>query len=514
METIILYTLYAVGFLLSSYLGYKSFNKQLTTVADTPTYPRYLTNQRLFTTGIIGYALMAGLLFIFVIAYWMPLRPLISIALKSIGVVDSKTIVDITAENALAPIIAVALVIYLLRWDSAYNPLRIIRRAFYDFVAIPRKAYEVHTELRNSDLIGKFEDKKGDIIQTLDVAESLDSGDFDKNKNTIEYRWANICILCFEITSYANEKSYRSFFGDRSLNWGEIREQHSKLSQTVAAWKLNTPEYAESMDLLKKLENLEGQMYWLLTFLHFYGSNSDDALRKKISMYGSKSEENKLVKPCQKIVFIGLGVGGATLIGHELGVFICQALDYTVDGALPPLFGLEALVWLAYAMAGIWLPTAIVIAVRCKMFRVMPVGKEEHWAFYLLTFISVFLFSVLAFIVVHRIFHFFDGHAPAVDFISDIKTFSRWGIFPALIASFCAYCIDHNCKLIKEKISRISLFKCFKTAVTFSVAASIIGIFATAGFEIANRIIIVTTLFFLLAAVPLLLSFKMDNQAN
>lgn len=513
METIILYTFYAVGFLLSFYLGFKSFNIQLTTVANTPTYPRYLTNQRLYTTGIIGYALMAGLLFIFVIVYWMPLKPLISIALKNIGV-DSSEIGNLTAEKALAPIIAVALVIYLLRWDSVYNPLRIIRRAFYDFVAIPRKAYEVHAELCNSDLIGKFEDKKDEIIKTLDVSESLDSGDFDKNENTIEYRWANICILCFEITSYANDKSYRSFFGDRSLNWGKIREQHSKLSKTVAAWKLKSPEYTESIDLLKKLENLEGHMYWLLTFLHFYGSNSDEALRSKISKYGSKSEENKLVKPCQKIVFIGIGVGGATLIGHELGVVICQAFNYTLGGSSPPLFGMEALVWLAYAMAGIWLPTAIVIAVRCKMFRVMPVGKEEHWAFYILAFISVFLFSVLAFIVVHRIFNFFDANARAVDFISDIKTFSRWGIFPALIASFCAYCIDHNCKLIKEKISRISLFKCLRTAVTFSVAASLIGIFATAGFEIANRIIIVTTLFFLLAAVPLLLSFKMDNRVE
>lgn len=255
-------------------------------------------------------------------------------------------------------------------------------------------------------------------------------------------------------------------------------------------------------------------MYWFFTYLLFYGSNSDDALRNKIDQYGTPSEVNQLVKPCQKIVWIGLGVGGATLIGHELGVGICRAFDYAVDGVCPPLFGMEALIWLAYAMAGVWLPTAIVILVRCKMFRIMPVGKDEYWPFYLLTFFFVFIFSVLAFILVHRVFLYFDQNAIIGTFTNDIKIFSRWGIFPALIASFCGYCIDHNCKRLtgEEEIDSISLLSCLKTAFIFSAAASLIGIFATAGYTIANRVIIVATLFFLLAAVPFLLSFKLERQ--
>lgn len=513
METTILYIFYAVGFILSSYLGFKSFNKQWTTITDTPTYPRYLTSQRLYATGIIGYALMTGMLFILVIVYWAPLKPLISMALGNIGVPTTE-IGNPTAEKTLTPILAVALVIFLLGWESAYNPLRIIRQAFYDFVAIPRKAYEVHTALRNSNLLKKFNDQREDIITALGVADSLNLGDFEKNKNTIEYRWANICMLFFEMNGYAKDKSYRSFFGDRELKWRDIQKQHSKLSESVAKWKKKSTHYTESIDLLNQLEKLESHLYWLLTFLHFYGSNSADALKEKIDQYGSDSEEVKLVKPCQKIALIGMGVGAATLIGHEMGVFVCRTLDYTVDGMLPPLFGMEALVWLAYAMAGIWLPTAIVIVARCRMFRVMPVGKGEYWGFYIITFISVFLFSVLAFILVDLMFVYFDSQAQTDSLVNYIKTFSRWGMFPALIASFCAYCIDHNCKFLVEKINRISILSSLKTAVIFSMSASVIGIFATADFVIAKRVIIVATLFFLLATVPFLLSFKMSGQTK
>jgi hypothetical protein len=46
------------------------------------------------------------------------------------------------------------------------------------------------------------------------------------------------------------------------------------------------------------------------------------------------------------------------------------------------------------------------------------------------------------------------------------------------------------------------------------MSASVIGIFATADFVIAKRVIIVATLFFLLATIPFLLSFKMSGQTK
>ena len=528
METNVSYLLYLMGFFFSFYLGYQSFHKRWVTIGDIPTFPRYLTCQFLYQCGVYGYGFISGLFFIIVIVYWVPLRPLVSAVLGKFG--TDVIVKQLTAEAALAPIGAMAVVLFLLKWDSSYNPLQIVQNMIQEFVAFPRKANEVHSRLINANLMKKYKDQpesdtgstgqtaKKDayksrevIIQDLDIGHSLQTGDFNKNQRTIEYHWAKACTIFYEVESERRrDSSFKQFFVDKSLGWAEISEMHKTISEKVEKWKKSEPDYVASMELMQTLQALITRLYWLLTFLIIFGSNSEDTLWDRVERYDPKSKAHVLVSPGRKIAVIGICVGLATLIGHELGVLICRStLQIEIP---PPYFSIDALDWLFFAMAGIWIPTAIVIFIRCRSSRIMPFGENKYWGFYITTFLFSYVLSIGAFVGVHWVLSFFVPERPFFSPKQELALFAPWGIFPALIASYCSYSIDHNCRFPRNETQKNAMLQCIMNSILFAAFSTLIGFFATATKPLPSRIVILTTLFSILLSVPLLLKFEMKHS--
>jgi len=507
METPIVLITYSMGFILSFLVGFQSINKRWLTIGDMPTYPRYLTSQRLYHTGVIGYALISGVFFIVVTVYWVPLKPLVSLALDQMNL-GTDAIDQITTEDALAPILAVALLIYLIRWDSPYNPLLIVQTAVYDFAAIPRKAYEVHLKLQNSQFFEKYQNRTEEIIAKLNVENSLSTGDFEKNRQSIEFRWANVCMLYFEVDHFANDSSYRRFFAEESLNWPGIQSEHINLSQKVAEWKKADPDYINSFQIVQHLEKVQDRLCWLLTFLHIFGSNSEDALWEKIDQYSTKTNDTRLLSPCKKIAMLGIGTAFATLGGHELGILVCKWILPTT-AEIPQFFTFEAFKWLPFAMFAVWAPVAINIFIRCKLVRIFPPGDREYWGMYIVMFVLTLVLSLCAYVTVDFVMTFLQNTQMEGYLLKDrFKVFARWSIFPALIGSYCLYCIDRHRLLEKSKSIKLKLSGSIQRSLLFGTVGSFLGIFATATFSSsALRIIVITTLFLIMAGIAFILNY-------
>ena len=512
METPIVVITYFMGFLMSFLVGYQSINKRWLTIGNMPTYPRYLTSQRLYHVGVIGYALVSGLFFIAVTVYWVPLQPLLSLVLGQMNL-GTDAINRITAEEALAPILAVALVIYLIRWNSPYNPLLIVQNAAYDFAAIPRKAYEVHSTIQNSQFFEKYQNRAEEIIAELNVENSLDKGDFEKNQKSLEFRWANVCMLYFEVDNFAKDSSYRRFFAEKSLNWPQIQSEHVHLSEEVARWKKAEPDYINSIQLIQQLEKIQDQLFWFLTFLHIFGSNSEEALWEKIDQYSTKTSETRLLSPSKEIAAVGIGIAFATLGGHELGILFCKCF-LSNSAEIPQFFSFEALKWLPFAMCAVWGPVAINTLIRCKLVRTFPPGEREYWGMYIAMFLLTFILSLCAFVMVDFVMMYFRDTQMEVYLLKDrFKVFARWSIFPALIGSYCLYCIDRHRLLEKNKSIKLKLTGSIQRALLFGIAGSFLGLFATATFSSsALRITVITTLFLIMAGIAFILNYDSKRK--
>jgi len=512
MKTSIVVVTYFVGFLMSFLVGYKSINKRWLTIGNMPTYPRYLTSQRLFHVGIFGYALVSGLFFIAVTVYWVPLQPLVSLVLGHMNL-DTDAINQITAEEALAPLLAVALVIYLIRWNSPYNPLLIVQNAVYDFAAIPGKAYEVHSTMQNSKFFEKYQKRAEEIIAELKVENSLNKGDFEKNQKSIEFRWANVCMLYFDVGNFAKDFSYRRFFAEKSLNWPQIQSEHIHLSEKVALWKKSEPDYINSIQLLQQLEKIQDRLLWLLTFLHIFGSNSEEALWKKIDQYSTNPRKTQMPSPCKQIAVVGMGIAFATLGGHELGILFCKWF-LSNSAEIPQFFTFEALKWLPFAMCAIWGPIAINTLIRCKLVRTFPPGEREYWGMYMVMFLLTFFLSLCAFVMVDFVMMYFRNTLMDAYLLKDrFKVFARWSIFPALIGSYCLYCIDRHRLLENKKSSKLKLSGSIQRALLFGIAGSFLGLFATATFpSSASRITVITTLFLIMAGIAFIINYDSKHK--
>lgn len=512
METSVVLITYFTGFLLSFLVGFQSINKRWLTIGDMPTYPRYLTSQRLYHAGVFGYALISGLFFIVVTVYWVPLKPFVTLALGQMNL-GNDAINRITAEEALTPILAVALLIYLIRWNSPYNPLLIVQTAVYDFAAIPRKAYEVHLKLQNSQFFEKYQNRAQEIIAKLNVENSLSIGDFEKNRQSIEFRWANVCMLYFEVDNFANNSSYRRFFAEESLNWPKIQSEHFNLSKEVAEWKKAEPDYINSIQLVQHLEKIQDRLCWLLTFLHIFGSNSEDALWEKIDQYSTKTNETRLLSPCKKIAAIGIGIAFATLGGHELGILFCKwFLQNSTE--IPQFFTFEAFKWLPFAMSAVWGPVAINTLVRCKLVRIFPPGDREYWGMYIVMFLLTLILSLCAFVMVDYVMMYFHDTQLEGYLLKDrFKAFARWSIFPALIGGYCLFCIDRRRLLEKNKSIKLKFSVSIQRALLFGTVGSFLGVFATATFSSsALRIILITTLFLIMAGIAFILNYDSKRK--
>ncbi len=486
---------------LSLYLAFRSFQRRKVQLGDEPTLPEYITSRTRYWVGISLYCLLASGVFLMLIWQWLPVQPLLALVVASAGAGDLAVLFERLDGRKVLPLIFGGIYLLLMRLESRFNPLLLVRDLFYDLFAQPRQVQEVYRVLRGSRLSDIDAGIKTDIVSRLWVP-SIDAGDFDKSSDTVEYRWAYSCVLFDKIRSYADDSSYQRFFTEPSLKWGDICLSFQAASERVAAWRKSPPHYTKTLRLIDDLDRLGGLLARLLACIVVFGSANEKELWETVNRLGGNVRRVRLKHTYKYFLTFTAAVVGAVLVGREVAVMLHNVIFPAV-----PLkhFSFDTFRWVLYAVAIYIVPIVLVFAGRSAADRFISPSEQRYFGFYTLMIVAGFLVSTSVSALILGLSRDPEGFR----FLAGFADSMRWGILPALMAGFVAYQMDTTVS-DEEPKSEMYMRASGRFAV-WGVIALVITLYATdelGPVDARLRFTIVVTTIFVVGALAAVARFK------
>ncbi|NOT11843.1 MAG: hypothetical protein HOP23_08435 [Methylococcaceae bacterium] len=437
--TVELFINFAVLFLgtgAAFFIAYRSFQKRRIQLGDEPTLPQYFIRRSTYWIGIASYCTFMAALYGLLIWRWLPLEPLVTLIMKNLRSGELVNLLNGLDGHTIMPLITAGLFLFFIAWESKFNPLLILRDSIHDAFAIPTKAVEVYHALITSSLSKVDDNLKTQIANRL-LVQSVDPGDFEKSSATVEYKWAHNCLLFDQIQSYANQSSFRRFFNEPSLKWGEICISYNAMSEKVAVWKEAEPHYTKTVNLLKELDHLTGLLCRLLASLVVFGSASENDIWVAVKQLGGNAHEARLKHTYKYVLLFTAATAIGVILGREISVSLHNAFLFP-DKPLAH-FNYTTLRWVAYAIPMYVLPIALVFILRTLAFRHQREQSDLSYGFYMTMMITGFIISTTAStLILELTFYHRDNFSFPGSFIQHM----RWGILPALMCGFVAFRMD------------------------------------------------------------------------
>ncbi|MCQ8127138.1 hypothetical protein [Methylomonas rivi] len=435
-EFVIYSTVQCLGTAATLFFAYRSFQKRRIQLGDAPTLPQYFSRRSTYWTGIALYCALMASIYWLLTWQWLSLEPLFTLIVSNLRSGEWLDLLEGLDGGTLIPLIVAGLFLFFIDWENRFNPLLILRDSIHDAFAIPTKAAQVYNALMASRLSAVDDRIKAQIADRL-LVQSIDSGDFDKSGATVEYKWAHNCLLFDRIQHYADQSSYRRFFNEPSLKWGEICISYNSMSEKVAIWKDAEPHYTKTVLLIKDLDNLTGLLCRLLASLIVFGSPSEDDMWATVKQLGGKVNESRLQHTYKYVLIFTAVTSIGVMLGREISVSLHNSILFP-DKPLPH-FSYTTLRWIAYAIPMYVLPIVLVFVVRALTFGQQHEQSERNYGFYMaMMLLGGAVSTTTATVVLELTFY----HRPQFEFLDSFIQHLRWGILPALISGYVAYRMD------------------------------------------------------------------------
>ncbi|MEC4750520.1 hypothetical protein [Methylomicrobium sp. Wu6] len=491
------------------FLAYQSFQKRRIQLGAEPTLPQYFIRRSTYWLGIAFYCTFMSAIYGLLTWRWLPLEPLLTLIVKSLRSGEWVNLLNGLDGNTLIPLIAAGLFLFFIAWESKLNPLLILRDSIHDAFAIPTKAVEVYHALITSRLSAVDDSLKAQIANRL-LAPSIDPGDFEKSSATVEYKWAHNCLLFDQIQNYANQSSFRRFFNEPSLKWGEICISYNAMSEKVTVWKEAEPHYTKTVKLIKELDHLTGLLCRLLASLVVFGSASENEIWSAVKRLGGNVHEARLKHTYKYILLFTAATAIGVMLGREISVSLHNAFLFPEK----PLahFNYTTLRWIAYVIPMYVLPIALVFLSRTLVFRHHREQSDRYYGFYMSMMIIGFIVSTAVSALILELTFYHREH---FNFLESFIQHMRWGILPALICGFVAYQMDTPMSG-SEPLGKLMMAAALRFLGWGSVAV-IFMLYATddLAIEVSNlRFTLVGTAFFTIGLLGASVRFKTVMPGN
>lgn len=436
VEFMISFTIQLLGTGVAFYLAYHSFQKRRIQLGAEPTLPQYFIGRSTYLLGIVSYCSLIAALYGVLTWRWLPLKPLIELIVKILRSWELVDLMNGLDGTTIIPLIAAGLFLFLIAWESKFNPLLILRDSIHDAFAIPSKAVDVYNALISSRLSAVDDSLKTQIANRLLVS-SIDPGDFDKSSATVEYKWAHNCLLFDQIQNYANQSSFRRLFNEPSMKWGEICISYNAASEKVIVWKEAEPHYTKTVILIKELDHLTGLLCRLLASLVVFGSASENEMWESVKQLGGKIHETRLKHTYKYVLIFTAATAIGVILGREISVSLHNAFLFPEKPL--PHFNYATLRWIAYSIPMYVLPITLVFMSRSFAFRHQREQAELNYGFYVSMMILGFMVSTISSLLILELTHYRKEY---FNFLESFMQHMRWGILPALMCGYVAYRMD------------------------------------------------------------------------
>jgi hypothetical protein len=481
--------LVAVSLGFASYYARIAFEAPIKTPEDGPAPPRYMTQPHQYQVGMILYVGFCLAAYVLIVGYYKELAPFLELAAPS----EVRPVIEAGInQNAMsfpvAVVLGVVALIALLKIEHEWNPLSALRRQVWGWVSVPELATQIKAAALN-DLTVPIEAREK---LAGDRGSQVDIGDFEKDRTSVDWRWAELCYVRLSLTRNLNQGSHNAFFNEPSFSWqalesdfGEVRDRISRIKQEP------NPQDPVERDVIKatvsKAETLR-RKYCLLAacFILYKNATKKAAVREAAAFGVTIAPEEARANPMRYVVLFVVAIVASIYLGVWMSALLWELLHpaAAATGA-GSTEGTDVIAtrWVYYGLATFGAPIAVAL-----MWRYLGWSHDpEQPGSYPISYATIFGISLCASVASLVVATKSGGGPHATDGWVDLlfRDF-KWGWSPALICVYAIYHIDRQIDPLLPDIGKLGgesiphrVFACF----SFAILVTLLTVFPTATLE-------------------------------
>jgi hypothetical protein len=474
--------------LVAGYFARDAFDSPIRTAEDDPAPPRYMTQRRQYQLGLVAYIGLCLIGYALIVIFYRDLSPFI--APLEPDVVRSFAQAYVQSDQMSFPmvvVLGVAALVILLRIEHEWNPFFILRRVVRASVSIPELANCITVAAR--DQLAVPADERTQVAS--DPNNHIDIGDFDKDKQSVDRVWAELCYLRRWLTRNRDQGPHLTFFNEPSFAWDKLERDFGKLHRQIVPLKHALEEknaFGREFfeEIASRIEKLRRQYCRLLAYFIVFKNDTKRAALRDAKDVGVRIENSETrANPLPYVLLFAVTI----LISINLGVWLSAVLwdlfnpAAAAAAAAPTPADVNLTTrWVYYGLVAYGTPIAVALLLRLVGWSYDHEQPSSYLNSYATIFITALCVSVAALSLATE---FSPGPNAGKPFLDLLYSNFKWGWVPALICVYVVYHVDRQIdpllpdvgtlggEGIAQRLLNCLLFACVATSFAILPTASL-----------------------------------------
>jgi polar amino acid transport system substrate-binding protein len=428
------YVLLILGMAFTGYWAYEAFDRPPIKLGDGPALPRYMTQPSQYRLGVIVFVGTCLLVYSLIAYFHADLVPIVGALNPPLQHTIEASMKDGSLSYPLAVIFSAAIFVSLLKVEKDWNPIFVLRRVVHGWVSIPQIANALMIMMRDELVVPP--DARADVAADPQMPH-VTVGDFDKDRRSLDRRWAELCYLELWLERHRAQGSHFTFFNEPSFAWEQLQADYYNARDLITPLKRGDVTDADTFaDVAGKVESLRRQYCRLAAcFLVFKNETQKAALRDARQFGVIITPDAPRANPLRYSAIFAVAIIIAIYLGVSLSAMTWDLLHHnslTFESEI-------ATRWMYYALANYGMPIMAVLLLRYLGWR----SDRSQPNSYLISYATIFLVALCVAAASLTIAQMLA--AAATDgFGHRLYKNIEWAISPAVVCIYIAYHMDRQ----------------------------------------------------------------------
>lgn len=427
------WTITLLGLAVAGRLAWQAFGRAVT-IAEVPTFPRYMTSRQQYRLGSFVFVLFSCGFFLLLVHEnrdVMALAPLVPAIPESVLQ---------AAKDQSAPYLVViaamgAVYLYLLTKEAQWNVLLMTRDAIQSWISVPQLAKQIIAQIRFSLRVPQ------DVLpQVIASSPGVVEQDFKKDSNTPDRMWAEISYMKWWLTQGHDAGDDATFFTEESFGFEKLMDEFQQASLTMTQWKSGAPAGLAASQITQSIKELFSRFARLVACYLIYRNGSRTDLRNEAGRFGIEIDDPHQDNPMRYwIVYIVVLMGsvyvGVTVSAVAYDLFDGKGLVLAQDPN-------RLLAWVMYSLCNYGLAIVLVLLLRFALSSLNGDSGQSHLTTYCWSFLVAAVVGPCGLTV--AVHYFGEGDLQKMPLLVLYCNLLRWGLGPALVTVYISYYLDRQ----------------------------------------------------------------------
>ena len=451
-----------LGLVFAMRMADQAFGRREHQLADTPTFPRYMTSRGHYLLGSWAFIILASFVFLLIVYLH---KEVIDVVRVFDGPLSGKIIEAVSKSEApyLLVIIVMGLVyLLLLQQEAKWNVLLLIRDLIHSWISVPQLGHKIVNEISFALTV-----PASAIDAVIARSAGVARADFEKDRRTVDRIWAELSYMNWWIAQRQASGDDATFFGEPSFNLKELLAQYDQVSVLVSLLKSGErlPPSASTENIQAQLKEIHSKFSRLVACYLLYNNGSKQRLAAQARAFGVPFHKETIDNPLRYSIIFLLTV----VVAVYVSVY-GSAVLYDLFSGKGLLFADQdherVFSWIAYALSNYGLAILAVLGVRLLIWEVSGACNHSYLLVYCWTFLLACLVGPFGLALAAKY-----NDAPQVRDLSFLVAYYnmlRWGIGPGLVAVCITYFMDRQISSELPNIDTSIVLQRIATSLAFA----------------------------------------------